>query len=176
MNLGTNLYSAFVFDITNIFSRPTVFKNNLIELTAKHMIQSFWLSSDKINCTLCKICQKSHWEVTTKIAKILLNQFERHNFSLVARYSLKFTRCLLLDVNSFVTRCKIRSLLVAEVALCKNSLATRCRSCSLQKFTGYSLQNSLVTLCRSCSLQIFTRYSLQNSLVTCCINLRKRVS
>ena len=48
------------------FSRSTVFKNNLIELTASHMIWSFWLSSDKINSTLCKICQTCHWEVTTK--------------------------------------------------------------------------------------------------------------
>ena len=52
------------------------------------------------------------------------------NFSLVARYLLKFTRWSL-----------------------QNSLATRCRSCSLQKVTRSSLQNSLVTRCRSCSLQ-----------------------
>ena len=89
----------------------------------------------------------------------------RRNFSLVARYSFKFTCCLVLVVKSLVTRCKIRSLLAAEVARCKNSLVTRCRSCLLQKFTRYSLQNSLVKRCRSCSLQKFTRYSLQNSLV-----------
>ena len=94
----------------------------------------------------------------------------RRNFSLVARYSFKFTCCLVLVVKSLVTRCKIRSLLAAEVARCKNSLVTRCRSCLLQKFTRYSLQNSLVKRCRSCSLQKFTRYSLQNSLVTRCKN------
>ena len=92
----------------------------------------------------------------------------RRNFSLAARYSLKFTRCSLLVVKSLVTRCKIHSLLVEEVARCKKSLVTRCRSCSLQNITRYSLQNSLVTRCRSCSLQKITRYSLQNLLVTRC--------
>ena len=92
----------------------------------------------------------------------------RRNFSLVARYWLKFTHCSLLFVKSLVTCCKIRSLLVAEVARCKKSLATRRRSCSLQKITCYSLQNLLVTRCRSCSLSKITRYSLQNSLVTRC--------
>ena len=99
----------------------------------------------------------------------------RRNFSLVAPYSLKFTRCSLLVVKSLVTCCKICSLLVAEVVRCKESryslqnlLVTRCRSCSLQKITRYSFQNSLVTRCRSCSLQKLTCYSLQNSLVTHC--------
>ena len=68
----------------------------------------------------------------------------RRNFSLITRYSLKFTRCSLLVVKSLVTRCKIRSLLVAEVARCKNhsllvaevarckkSLVTRCKIRSL---------------------------------------------
>ena len=103
----------------------------------------------------------------------------RHNFSLVARYSLEFTRYSLLVVKSLFTPCrscslqkitryslKLCSLLVAEVASCKNSLVTRFRSCSLQKVTRYSLQNSLVTRCRSCSSQKFTGYSLQNLLVT----------
>ena len=76
---------------------------------------------------------------------------------------------LLVEIHSLlVTRCKIRLLLVAEVARCKKSLVTRCRSCSLQKITRYSLQNSLVTRCRSSSLQKITRYSLQNSLVARC--------
>ena len=64
-----------------------------------------------------------------------------------------------------VTRCKIRSLLIAEVARCRNSLVTRCKSCSLQKFTRYLLQNSLGTRYRSYSLQKITRYSLQKFLV-----------
>ena len=113
----------------------------------------------------------------------------RRNFLLVARYSLKFTRCSLLIVKSLVTRCKIRSLIVAEVARCKKSLVTCCKILSLlvakvvcckihlllvaevahcKETTSYSLQNSLVTRCRSCSLQKITRYSLQNSLVTRC--------
>ena len=98
----------------------------------------------------------------------------RRNFLLVARYSLKFTRCSLLIVKSLVTRCKIRSLIVAEVARCKKSLVTCCKILSLlvakvvcckihlllvaevahcKETTSYSLQNSLVTRCRSCSLQ-----------------------
>ena len=97
-----------------------------------------------------------------KFATCFQNNFLRRNFSLVARYSLKFTRCSLLFVKSLVTRCKIRSSLVAEVARCKKSLVTCCRSCSLQK--------SLVTRCTSCLLQKITRYLLQNSLVTCCKN------
>ena len=55
----------------------------------------------------------------------------RRNFSFVACYSLKFTCCSLLPVKSLVTRCKILSLLVAEVARCKKSLVTRCKIHSL---------------------------------------------
>ena len=77
----------------------------------------------------------------------------RRNFPLVARYSLKFTLCLLLVVKSLGARCKrslvtrrtICSLPVADVPRCKISFVTRSRSCSLQKITRYSLQNSLVT-------------------------------
>ena len=71
----------------------------------------------------------------------------RCNFSLVTRYSLKFTH---------------RSLFVAEVARCKISLVTRCRSCSLQ--------NSLLLVAKFArySLQKITHYLLQNSLVTRC--------
>ena len=78
----------------------------------------------------------------------------RRNFSLVARYSLKFTRCSLLIVKTFVTRCKISLLLVAEVARCKKSLVTHCRSCLMQNITRYSLQNSLVTRCEIHSLLV----------------------
>ena len=58
--------------------------------------------------------------------------------SLVARYSLKFTRCSLLVVKSLVARCKIQSLLVVEVARCK------IRSLLVAKFVCYSLQKLLV--------------------------------
>ena len=90
------------------------------------------------------------------------------NFSFVTHYSLKSICCSLLVVKLLVTRCKISSLFVAEVARCKKSLVTRCRSCSLQKINRYSLQNLPVTRCRSCLLQKLTRSSLRNSLVTCC--------
>ena len=91
----------------------------------------------------------------------------RHNFSRVARYSLKFTRCSLHVVKSLVTRCKIRLLLVAEVTRCENLLVISWRSCLLQKFIRYSLQNSLVTRCKIRSLLVakFARYSLQKLLV-----------
>ena len=48
----------------------------------------------------------------------------RCNFSLVACYLLKFTRCSLLVVKSLVTHCKVCLLLVAEVARCKKFLVT----------------------------------------------------
>ena len=98
------------------------------------------------------------------------------NFSFVTHYSLKSICCSLLVVKLLVTRCKISSLFVAEVARCKKSLVTRCRSCSLQKLTRSSLRNSLVTCCKSYSLHKIARYLLQiplvnrckKSLVTCC--------
>ena len=103
----------------------------------------------------------------------------RRNFSLVARYSLKFTRCSLLvakftrySLQKFlvaknhsllvaevalckkwlVTRCKIRLLLVAEVARCKNSLISRCKIHLLLVTEDAHCKKSLVTRCRSCSL------------------------
>ena len=94
----------------------------------------------------------------------------RRNFSLVARYSLKFTRCSLLVIKSLVTRCKIRSLLLAKVARCKKSLVTRCRSCSLlvakihslliAKFARYSLQKLLLAKNPSLLVTNFARCSL----------------
>ena len=115
----------------------------------------------------------------------------RRNFLLVARYLLKFTCCSLIVVKSFITRCKIRSLLVAkshsllvaknhlivaEIARCRNSLVTCCKIRSLliaevarcKENIRCSLRNSFVTRCRSCSLKKITRYSLQNSLITRC--------
>ena len=63
---------------------------------------------------------------TRLFRKCFVNSVTMRNFSLVARYSLKFTRCSLLIVKSLVTRCKICSSLVAEVAHCQKSLVTRC--------------------------------------------------
>ena len=79
----------------------------------------------------------------------------RRNFSLVARSSLKFTRCSLIVVKSRVARCKMCLLLVAEVAHCKKSLVTRCEIFSL-----------LVAKCSHYSLLKITCYLLQNLLVT----------
>ena len=96
----------------------------------------------------------------------------RRNFSLVARYSLNFSRFSLL-VKPLVTHCKICSLLVAEVVCCKKSLVTRCEICLLLVAEVARFINSLVTRCRSCSLQKnrsllvaeFARYLLQKLLV-----------
>ena len=87
----------------------------------------------------------------------------RRNVSLVALYSLKFTRCSILAVKSLVAHCEICSLLVVEVAHCKKSHQTLCWSCSLQKITHYSLQNSLVTCCRNCQIR-----SLLVAEIACC--------
>ena len=57
------------------------------------------------------------------------NRLQRRNFSFVACYLLKFTRCSLLVIKSLVTRSKICSLRVAEVARCKKSLITEVASC-----------------------------------------------
>ena len=95
-------------------------------------------------------------------------KFRRHNFSVVACYSLKSTRSLLLVVKSLVSHSTVCSLPVPDFARCKKSLITHCRRCSFQKITSYSLRNLLITCCRSCSLQKITRYSLQNLLVTRC--------
>ena len=62
----------------------------------------------------------------------------RRNFSLVARYSLKFTHCLLIALKSLVTRCKFPSLLIAKFA-----------RYSLQEITRHSVKNSLVTRCKN---------------------------
>ena len=83
-----------------------------------------------------------------------------HNFSLVSRYSFKFTRCSLPVVKSLVTRCKICSLPVAEVTRCKNAIVTLCRSSSLQKITRCSLQNSLIAKNHSLLVAKFAYYSL----------------
>ena len=79
------------------------------------------------------IIHNNYWEFNENTFK------PRRNFSLVARYSFKFTRCLLLIVKPLVTRCKIRSLLVAEVARCKNSLILKNHLLFVAKFDRYLL-------------------------------------
>ena len=69
--------------------------------------------------------------------------FMRRNFSLVPRYSLKFTRCSLLVVKSLVDRCKIclllvaknHSLLVAEITS-NEQILQRVKSNFLQRATS----------------------------------------
>ena len=80
----------------------------------------------------------------------------RGNFSLVARYSLKFTRFSLLVIKSLVTCCKIRPLLVAEVARCKQSLVTCSKTHSLLVAEVARCKKSLVTDCTA----NFDRYLL----------------
>ena len=80
------------------------------------------------------------------------------NFSFVACYSLKITRCSLLIVKSLVTRCKIHSLFVAEVARCKKSLVTRCKIGSLLAAEVPRCKNSLVVKNHSLFVAKFDRY------------------
>ena len=101
-------------------------------------------------------------------SSVVKAKFTRHNFSVVACYSLKSTRSLFLIVKSLVSHSKICSLPVPDVARCKKSMITHCRRCSFQKITSYSLRNLLITCCRNCSLQKITSYSLQNLLLTRC--------
>ena len=94
--------------------------------------------------------------------------YTRRNFSLVARNLLKFTRCSLLVIKSLVTRCKICSLLVAEVARCKKSLVTRCKIRSLLVAEVARCKKSLITRCKIRSLLVAEVARCKNSLVTRC--------
>ena len=107
------------------------------------------------NAMLCKIIQK-------------YEKWRRRNFSLVARYSLNFTSWSFLVVKSLVIRCKIRSLLAAEVARWKKLLVTRCKIHSLlvAKFARYSLQKSLVA--KNCLLPVAEVARCKKTLVTRC--------
>ena len=124
-----------------------------------------------------------HW-FTASVPLILSVSYTttRRNFSLATRYSLKFTRCsllvvkslvtrcrsyslqnftryslqkLLVEKNLLVTRCKIRSLLIAGIARCKKSLDTR-----------FKIRSLLVAKVVPCKKSLVTR--LQNLLVTRC--------
>ena len=76
------------------------------------------------------------------------HRFVRRNFSRVTFHSLKFTRCSLLVVKSLITRCKICSLLVAEVTRCKKLLVSHCKIRSLLVAEVARWKNSLVTRCK----------------------------
>ena len=137
------------------------------------MASSFFVKKSKVSITYLantktssrKIIKTDHQEtllklVPTKISHFYLKnklyvvqaKFMTRNFSLVARYSLKFTRYLLLVGKSLRAHCKICLLLVAEVARCKKSLA-------------YSLQKLLLTKNHSLLNMKFARYTLQKLFV-----------
>ena len=97
---------------------------------------------------------------------------QRRNFSLVARYSLKFTRCSLLVVKSLVARCKFslyslqkllvaknHSLLVAEISSCKKSLVARCKICSSLVAEIARSKKYLVFRCEISSILIAKNHS-----------------
>ena len=105
-----------------------------------------------------------HWELP------------RHNFSLVACNSLKFTHCSLLVVKLLVARCKICLFLVADVAHYKKSLVTRCKIRSLlvadvahyKKSLVARCKNALVTRCEIPSLLVAEVARSKKSLVSRC--------
>ena len=109
--------------------------------------------------------------------------FWLRNFSLVASYSLKFTRCSLLIVKSLVTfckflllfvadvsRCKICLLLVGDVACCKKSLVTRCEirlllvaevaHCKYSLVTSWKIRSLFVAKFDHCLLHKVTEYNI----------------
>ena len=92
----------------------------------------------------------------------------RRNFLLVAPYSLKFTRCSLLVVKSFITRCKIRSSLVAEVARCKICLLLVAKNHLLLVAEVARGKKSLVTCCKICMLLLGKIHSLCVAKFTRC--------
>ena len=113
------------------------------------------------------LCHMAHERLTTRKFYFQLVKLRR-NVSLVARYSLKFSRYSLLVVKSLLTCCKIRSLLVAEVAHCKKLLLTRCRLRSLLVVEVARCKKSVVTRCKIRSLLVAEVARYKNSLVTRC--------
>ena len=81
-----------------------------------------------------------------------------------------FTRCsLFFEIHSLlVTRCKILSLLLVEVARCKKRLVTRCKIRSLLVAEAARCKKSLVTCCKIRSLLIVEVARCKKSLVTRC--------
>ena len=138
----------------------SLFRNNYRDLSYKKRCSAKWLQKIALIQFLIKEINYMCWTIISynatswllmywwKNKKMILIKSEqyqarRRKFSLVAHYSLKFTRCSLLVVKSLVTRCKIYSLLIAEVAPCKKSLFTRCKIRSL-----LVAKKSLVTRCK----------------------------
>ena len=65
---------------------------------------------------------RGNFSLVAEIPSLLVAKFARYSLQKITSYSLQ---------NSLVTRCKIRSLLLAEVARCKKSLVPRCKIRSL---------------------------------------------
>ena len=126
-----------------------------MKLQAFLLKKRLWHTCSPVN--FCEISKNTFFHRTPPVVASyksflsIYRIFTRRNFSLVARYSLKFTRCSLLVVKSLVIRCKIRSLLlqkllvakiysllVAEVARCNNRLLL------VAKFARYALKKLLV--------------------------------
>ena len=101
-----------------------------------------------------KFVQTSYRVLTVCTSQKFPNFYLKRNFSLVACYQLKFTHCLLITVKSFVSRCEICLLLVAEFV-----------RHSLNKIARYSLQKLLVARNHSLLFAKFACYSLQKLLL-----------
>ena len=130
------------------YHTTTIISHNLLAIEMKITHQktrlfAFIYIRNQINSNVWAMVRLRVWCETKLQRKIKIMLHGRCNFSLVAHYPLKFTRCSLLVVN--------HPLPVAKFA--RYSL----KSCSFQKITQYSLQNFLVTRCRSYFLQKITR-------------------
>ena len=94
--------------------------------------------------------------------------YEAKPFTLVVRYSLKFTCWSLLVLNSLVTRCKFACYSLQKLLVAKN------RSLPVAKFNHYSLQKLLFVKNHSLLVAKFARYLFlkfapyKESLVTRC--------
>ena len=86
----------------------------------------------------------------------------------VTFYSLLLTRCSLLVVKSFITRCKIGSSLVAEVARCKICLLLVAKNHLLLVAEVARGKKSLVTCCKICLLLVGKIHSLCVAKFTRC--------
>ena len=124
----------------NTFKKVLFLPEMTLGVLGPRLIQVVQTLTFLIAVTMWQICWKPMkiWRFQNIESYVIL--FSRRNFSLIARYSLKFTCCSLLVVKS-----------LTHYSL-QNPLVTCCRSYSLQEITRYSLQK-------------ITRYSLQKLLV-----------
>ena len=143
------------------------------------------LLAEKFTCYLLEklLVAKNHSLLAANFTRYSLQKFASGKNSVAIRWRScwlqKITPCsfqnsLFTYCNySLVTRCKIRLLLVGEVARCEKSRVTRCRSYSLIKFSRYLLQSSLVLFSEvaRCRIVLATRCRIRSLLVeevACC--------